>query len=87
MNGIKTNQIIAALTFVFSFLSYLPTIAPTVSFWDCGEFIACSRTMAVPHPPGAPMFLIVARVFSMIPFSPNTAIRHNIISALSRAIT
>jgi tetratricopeptide (TPR) repeat protein len=87
MNGIKTNRITAALIFVFSFIIYLSTMAPTVSFWDCGEFIACSRTMAVPHPPGAPLYLIVARLFSMIPFSPDIAFRINLISALSSAIT
>ncbi|OVE79082.1 hypothetical protein BVY01_03480, partial [bacterium I07] len=46
------------LVFLLSLLTYLRTIAPTTSFWDCGEFIACSRILGVMHPPGAPIYLL-----------------------------
>lgn len=72
-------------SFIISFIFYMLTVAPTVSFWDCGEFIACAHTMAVPHPPGAPMFLLIARMFSMIPFNADVAYRTNILSVLSSA--
>ena len=81
----RLNRIIAGIVFLVSFLVYYDTMAPTVSFWDCGEFIATSHTLGVPHPPGSPLFLIIGRVFSMIPFSPDIAFRVNLISVLVSA--
>ena len=84
MNQFKTvHRLFAAVTFVFSFLIYLRTLAPTVSFWDCGEFIACSYILGIPHPPGAPFYLLIGRIFSMIPFSADIGFRVNLVSALS----
>ena len=82
----RLNRIIAGIIFLVSFLVYYDTMAPTVSFWDCGEFIATSHTLGVPHPPGSPLFLIIGRVFSMIPFSPDIAFRVNLISVLVSAL-
>jgi tetratricopeptide (TPR) repeat protein len=77
--------------FVFVFLvalaGYLWTIAPSVSFWDCGEFIATSYILGVPHPPGTPLQVLIGRIFSLIPFSREIAYRVNMISALSGALT
>ncbi len=87
MNWIKTNRITAAIVFAIAFVVYLSTAAPTVSFWDCGEFIACSFRMAVPHPPGAPLFLLVGRLFSLIPIAGNIALRVNLISVITSALT
>ena len=49
------KTLMAAFVLVFTYLVYLNTMAPTVSFWDCGEFIAVSHTLSVPHPPGSPL--------------------------------
>ncbi len=83
----KVNKIIAAIVFVITAIVYYSTAAPTVSFWDCGEFIACSYKMAVPHPPGAPLYLLVGRIFTLLPIADDIALRVNIISVLSSALT
>lgn len=81
------NRIIAFVVFLVSLIVYLMTVQPTVSFWDCGEFIATSYLLQVPHPPGTPLFLILGRIFSMIPFVDNIGLRVNMISVLSSAFT
>jgi hypothetical protein len=61
----KINNIIGWIIFLIAATVYGSTIEPTASFWDAGEFIACSYKLLVPHPPGAPFYLLVARIFSM----------------------
>ncbi|MDD7608431.1 MAG: DUF2723 domain-containing protein [Bacteroidales bacterium] len=55
------NKITAAVTFVIATVTYILTIEPTASFWDCGEFIASSYKLEVGHPPGNPVFQIFAK--------------------------
>ena len=86
MNYPRINKIIAAVTLLISFLVYFDTMAPTVSYWDCGEFIATSYSLGVPHPPGSPLFLIVGRVFSMLPVNPDIGFRVNLISPILSAL-
>lgn len=81
------NRLMALFVFLVSFVTYFRTIAPTVSFWDCGEFIACSYILGIPHPPGAPLYLLIGRLFSMIPWTTDIALRVNIISSLTSALT
>ena len=81
----RETKLIALAVFIISLTVYIITIAPTVSFWDSGEFISCSYVMGIPHPPGAPFYLIVGRFFTLFPFF-NVAVRVNFISALSSAI-
>jgi len=88
MNNFKnTNRIIAFIVFLISFVVYLKTIAPTTSFWDCGEFITCSYILGIPHPPGAPLYLILGRVFSMIPWAADIGLRVNLISSIVTAFS
>ncbi len=77
--------IIGAAVLLFSAIVLFSTVQPSVSFWDCGEFTAAAYYLQVPHPPGAPFFTILGRIFSMIPFVTNIALRVNTISVLSSA--
>ena len=81
------NRIFASSIFLISFTVYFLTIAPTTSFWDCGEFITCAYTLGVPHPPGAPFYLLLGRIFSLIPWAADIGLRVNIISAIASALT
>ena len=85
MNLRTLHKVYAAAIFIISLIVYFSTAQPSVSFWDCGEFIAASFYMQVPHPPGAPFFLILGNVFSKIPFFSNIGFRVNLISVLSSA--
>ena len=84
---LTTKNLIAILVFLVSLVVYLLTFQRTVPYWDCGEFIATAATMGVPHPPGAPLFTLLGRMFIMFPIGDNPAIRMNFISVLSSALT
>ena len=79
------NRVLATLVFFISFLVYFDTMAPSVSYWDCGEFIAVSYTLGVPHPPGSPLFLLLGRIASILPISEDIAFRVNILSPIVSA--
>ncbi|MCZ6818718.1 MAG: DUF2723 domain-containing protein [Calditrichaeota bacterium] len=83
----QLNRIIATVVFAIAFVVYSMTVAPTTSYWDCGEFITSAYTMAVPHPPGAPLYILVGRIFSMIPFVQDIGLRVNMISVLVSALS
>ena len=59
------NNIGGWIVFAISAFTYLMTIEPTASFWDCGEFIATAFKLEVGHPPGAPFFMFIARFFTL----------------------
>lgn len=64
----KYNTLSGWFVFAITFLIYWLTMEPTASFWDPGEFIAASYKLQVPHPPGAPLFLLIGRLFSFLSF-------------------
>ena len=81
------NRIAAATAFVVSAFTYLSTIEPTASFWDCGEFIASSYKLEVGHPPGNPTFQLIARIFTLFGDNMHAAVLVNAMSALCSALT
>ncbi|MDR9397709.1 MAG: DUF2723 domain-containing protein [Salibacter sp.] len=83
----KLNIIGGWVTFAIAFVVYAMTIEPTTSFWDCGEYIATSYKLEVGHPPGAPTFMILGRIFTLLVDPQNVAVAINIMSALSSALT
>ncbi len=83
------NNITGWFVFAVAAFTYLSTIEPTASFWDCGEFITTGYKMEVGHPPGAPFFMILARFFNIFSFGnvANVAVTVNVLSALASAFT
>ena len=81
------NRLTAVVVFAVSAITYLLTIEPTASFWDCGEFIASSYKLEVGHPPGNPVFQLFARFFTMFADNMHAAVAVNAMSAICSALT
>ena len=81
------NRITAAVVSLIAAVTYLVTIEPTASFWDCGEFIASSYKLEVGHPPGNPVFQLFARLFTMFGDNMHAAVAVNAFSAICSALT
>ena len=85
----QVNSLMGWVTFLIALFTYVSTLEPTVSFWDCGEYIATSVKLQVGHPPGAPVFQLVANVLSQLAFGDvsRQAFYVNMVSGLSSAFT
>ncbi len=85
----RLNNIIAWLVWAVATFTYCRTIEPTASFWDCGEYIACSYKLEVGHPPGAPFFLLLGRFFALFGGGDPSvaAMMINVLSALASSFT
>lgn len=82
------NTVVGWGIFVIAAVVYLLTIEPTASFWDCGEFITTAFRLEVGHPPGAPLFMILGRIFTMFAGSTATIpVMVNVMSSLASAFT
>lgn len=89
MNFQKANNITGWLVFGIALLTYWLTMEETASYWDCGEFIAVSYKLQVPHPPGAPLFLLMGRFFSFLALGDVSQVAYwiNFMSVLASAFT
>ncbi len=89
MNYTKTNNLLGWLTFLIAAITYTLTLEPSTSFWDCGEFIACIYRLQVAHQPGAPLFTMIGKAFSLLSFGDVTKVAFwtNMASALASAAT
>lgn len=85
----KINDLLGWLVFAIATLVYFLTLEPTASWWDCGEYISTAYKLQVGHPPGAPLFQLLGRFFSLFAFgdTSNVAIMVNAMSALSSSFT
>jgi len=83
----RLNRIFAIGVFLASGAAYVATVAPTVCFWDCGEYTASCHPLEVPHPPGNPLFIMLGRVVSLLFFFiKDFGLRLNLVSCVSGAL-
>lgn len=89
MNYSKINNIVGWFCFFIATLTYILTLEPSVSFWDCGEFIASALKMQVVHQPGAPLFLMIQRFFAIFAMGDLTKVAYfmNVGSAVASGAT
>ena len=85
----KINNIAGWAVFAISAFVFITTVEPTTGFWDCGEFISVSYKLEVPHPPGAPLFLMLGRLFSFLSLGDTTQVAFwiNMLSVLASSFT
>lgn len=89
MNFRKVNNLVGLSAGLIATIVYLITMEPTVSFWDCGEFISCAYKIEVGHSPGAPLFMMIQRMFGLLAGSnlENVAMFINAWSAIASGLT
>ena len=89
LQQIRSELVIGWLLAIGGTLVYLLTLEPTVSFWDSGEFIAVSHRLQVGHPPGAPLYQLLAHAFSWMAGNDVTAVARccNALSAVAGGLT
>jgi len=81
------HALVAIGVWLSALVVYTLTKAPTLSFWDCGEFIAASCILGVPHPPGSPLYILIGHIFSVLPLSSDIAVRVNFLSVFCSSFT
>jgi len=85
----KINNLLGWLCFIIASATYILTLEPSVSFWDCGEFISCAYRLQVSHQPGYPLFAMLGKVLSLLSFGNNAKVPYftNMGSALASGAT
>jgi hypothetical protein len=81
----RPPYLLAAIVSVGILALYVITIAPTTQFWDTSEYIAAAKVLGIPHPPGNPLFVVMANVWGQIPLVEHYALRINLFSAVCSA--
>ncbi|MGH7693611.1 MAG: glycosyltransferase family 117 protein, partial [Gemmatimonadaceae bacterium] len=83
----RPSYIAAAIASTAVLLLYLITLGPSTAMWDTSEYIAAAYIVGLPHPPGNPFFVLLGRVFSILPIAPTVAARVNLLAALCAAVS
>jgi hypothetical protein len=83
------NNLLGWLCFLIATTTYVLTLEPSVSFWDCGEFISCAYRLQVSHQPGYPLFAMLGKAFSLLSFGDHTKVAYctNLMSGLASGAT
>jgi hypothetical protein len=83
----KPPYLAAGIASVAVLALYVLTLAPTTAMWDASEYIASAYRMSLPHPPGNPLFILIGRVFTLLPIAPTVAERVNLLAAVTSALS
>src|SRR5213594_1824905 len=78
---------IAAAVAAVVFALYALTVAPTTQFWDTSEYMSAAKVLGIPHPPGNPLFVLMAHVWGMLPLAASYALRINLFAAFTSALS
>jgi tetratricopeptide (TPR) repeat protein len=86
MPGMRKGYLaVAWFVFLSTLAVYARTVTSSIPFWDSGEFIATSYTLGIPHPPGTPLYVLIGRIFSLLPLG-NVHLAVNLLSSLASAL-
>ena len=87
VTAVKPPYLMAACVSLGALILYVLTLAPTTQFWDTSEYITAAYTLGIPHPPGNPLFVLMAHVFGLLPVARAYAERINLFAAFTSAIS
>jgi transmembrane protein TMEM260 (protein O-mannosyltransferase) len=87
VSAVKPPYLMAACVSLGALILYILTLAPTTQFWDTSEYIAAANTLGVPHPPGNPLFVLMAHVWGLLPLAKAYAERINLFAAATSAVS
>jgi hypothetical protein len=83
----RPSYLAATITAAAIFVLYLVTLSPSTAMWDTSEYIAAAYVVGLPHPPGNPLFVLLGRVFAILPLGGlSVAVKINILAALTSAV-
>src|SRR5947199_8964568 len=86
LDAVKPPYLMAACVSLGALVLYILTLAPTTQFWDTSEYIAAAYSLGIPHPPGSPLFTLIAHVWGLLPLAAGYAMRINLLAAVTSAI-
>src|SRR5207302_7210261 len=87
LSAVKPPYLMAGCVSLGALILYVLTLAPTTQFWDTSEYIAAAYTLGTPHPPGNPLFVLMAHVWGLLPLAHAYAERINLFAAVTSAIS
>src|SRR6266498_1227881 len=86
MNEARPPYPVAACIALGALVLYVATLAPTTQFWDASEYITAAHALGIPHPPGNPLFVIIAHAWGLLPLGADYARRINLFAAATGAV-
>src|SRR5262245_22186317 len=87
LSDYRPSYLAASIAGAVVFALYVFTLAPSTAMWATSQYTSAAYTFGLPHPPGNPFFVLIGRVFSILPIAPNVAMRINLLAALCSAVT